>query len=720
MSANVAPVADIGSLSLTGLSSFRTLLETLSADDVAPLALLQLENLGALFHINGQQAARLPELLQRCSSKRLSDLSVLVGWRKGDSASVMAQTAGGQAIALLCMCLENLLGNDKVGDVLYHLSKKVIPRSAAVCSSTQLARASKILSAKVFPIGFGNILAQQASRLLTIYEMLKKPAPEGLFEPITMENMAGFLRLITQVYQTESRILRIKGSHSMLHFVTVVLIMFPDDATLVVEDTIVQEGSNELIMLHVDSSQVIALTLLEMKIEEENLIENLIAPAPKDPQIKSSSFLYGWHHHVAHALQTDFAAFGVSCTHELLIACSDLFLLCIPLLKSTEKSCIAGLPPEGIQALLGSESIRRIHDFCASVFGATPSGNYHDPADAFRHLESVFQGLVRGHVICTCVLRKCNVMRVWDSQLALVYFGTGQNCRMLTLWNAIGHAIIHSLSAVLIVPSENAVVAYRRMIELGFGTIALDELSKRLCVDLYGHSSWMGSVHFTSLTIVGSPSGPRNQYKNQLAWSNGFSTIIPSPLSQLRYDPQQGYAYYLFDGQLVFDGRYYMNLVSDVRSGRGKTTKSPHHNSEGRIFPCSNGTHSKMSLTVLETNNRLILRSSIVVQGHLIDLDLVSVLEGAMGLTYANPCEHPASSDLSSIWHDKVLITDIESPRTEEPKISIVQTAGDPTAQLLACERGYPNSLALLQRGCCLNCAVAQAFSEEIFQVIVA
>ena len=80
----VASQVDVGALTLNGLAAFAPVLAVLSADDVTPLAIVQMENLGSLFHINGKYALQVPDLLQRCKSTRLDRLGLLVGWRKGD------------------------------------------------------------------------------------------------------------------------------------------------------------------------------------------------------------------------------------------------------------------------------------------------------------------------------------------------------------------------------------------------------------------------------------------------------------------------------------------------------------------------------------------------------------------------------------------------------------------------------------------------------------
>ena len=69
MSNNVALQADIANIPSTAigiLGSVQPLLRTLSADDVAPMAVLQVESIGACFHINGDFAEKVPGLLARC------------------------------------------------------------------------------------------------------------------------------------------------------------------------------------------------------------------------------------------------------------------------------------------------------------------------------------------------------------------------------------------------------------------------------------------------------------------------------------------------------------------------------------------------------------------------------------------------------------------------------------------------------------------------------
>jgi hypothetical protein len=64
MSGEINLQADVGQLTLQGLSAFSTLLATLTADNVNPMAMIQMENLGAAFPINGRYAAKVSPLLR--------------------------------------------------------------------------------------------------------------------------------------------------------------------------------------------------------------------------------------------------------------------------------------------------------------------------------------------------------------------------------------------------------------------------------------------------------------------------------------------------------------------------------------------------------------------------------------------------------------------------------------------------------------------------------
>lgn len=145
--------ADVVSLSIRGLAAFSTILEAFSMDNVSPAAVLQLEQLGNSFLISGKYAERLPDYLQRNSQTPLGRLSLSVGWRKGDTAALLSETPGGQAIALLCLCIFSIYRSEPAATFLMKPSQALLPAKTAVSSISQLAAIGDLPKAKIGRIG---------------------------------------------------------------------------------------------------------------------------------------------------------------------------------------------------------------------------------------------------------------------------------------------------------------------------------------------------------------------------------------------------------------------------------------------------------------------------------------------------------------------------------------------------------------------------------------
>jgi hypothetical protein len=123
--------AGVDTTASAGLGAVQAVLAACSADDVQPAALQQLEQLGSMFPLSGPYADRVPQALQRCSSRVLDKVGVLVGWRKGDACSLVSQTAGGHAIALIILCISNTFEEENYGRILSTLSREFSPSKAA-------------------------------------------------------------------------------------------------------------------------------------------------------------------------------------------------------------------------------------------------------------------------------------------------------------------------------------------------------------------------------------------------------------------------------------------------------------------------------------------------------------------------------------------------------------------------------------------------------------
>lgn len=254
MAQHLIPQIDVGAVSANGVSAVNSLLTAVSADDVAPTALIQLSELGSHFHISGPYAKDIPNFLQRTSSTRLDRLGLLVGWKRGDAASYIANTAGGQAIALVCLCIHSICGK-KTGGVLYDVSARILSLDQSVSSVKQIGDVAKLLFEKLAVIGYGNILAREALKITSLYEHLSKPVPTDLYDLLTREGLVEFLCALSRAFDEENCQVRITGTRATAWLMAILMISFPDSLTVSIEGQLTHKGSKQLILLEIISQK---------------------------------------------------------------------------------------------------------------------------------------------------------------------------------------------------------------------------------------------------------------------------------------------------------------------------------------------------------------------------------------------------------------------------------------------------------------------------------
>lgn len=256
MSGSVILQSDVGSLGIQGLGAFTNMLATLSADNVTPMAMIQMEKLGATLPVSGKHAESVKGLLQRCNNVRLDRLALVVGWRKNDSASAMAQSAGGQAIALLSVCLKSLFEDSDTGTILSRLCSKLCANSANVSSIPQLANVATLLGNKVAAIGFGNLLAHEVMRIQETYATLGySSGPPCLLEPLSIEMILDMLEKVSRALLQENEICRISGVCGMGLVVGMLQILFPCDTSLTIEGVVMQAVEHPKIRCEIADSE---------------------------------------------------------------------------------------------------------------------------------------------------------------------------------------------------------------------------------------------------------------------------------------------------------------------------------------------------------------------------------------------------------------------------------------------------------------------------------
>lgn len=691
----VSPQIDVGAVTLGGLAISKPVLAALSSDNVNHLAAFQSQDIGDRFHVTGEFAAKVPDLLQRCRSQHLERLILTVGWVKGDCASQMSRSTGGQSVTLLCFCLVNLYGATEAGKILYDLSKRILTINQAVASIAQLAKVAEITSSKTAALGFGNIQAQHVARIYDTYEKMGKTMPSNFYDTVTSNTMTDFLDGLSRVFCDEDQIIHVSGTHGMGCLVTCCMIMFPQDVSLSVDSFILHQGQRKTILLEVDSSKESygpCTAHVERALDRTVLdtLELFVAPKEKRNPSSLPGCTYVWEGHVADALHFAFRIFGAECSNVLLLACADFVFQMVSAANKHEPHAFA----------LGPNWVKRTCNTCLSTLRTEPSCKTSTVASAFDQLLQAFRSTV-GQKIDECVAQghDCAIEKGWKQ----VRRFDAMSCPVRILWVKLGQAINRMAYCMLVDADDDAAIHFR-----------LD----RCTGGVFDHQSGISCDYFEFLDISENTHSHmigRGYSDNIIAGSNGSSTIHLAKILGLWTFAEDGIHYRLRDGQPIVNGRYYDRLESQRAPIR---RSEPWEEKSTEIKPTRDAYYSKVDFSVLEDVPFPRLRTRLEVEGHSIQVDLGHCLASSLKVKIARPCEHILDEPLDATLNEDVLIGTLAKPRCTvgSSKIVIVQTHINPIAQLFACD---DNKRALLQLESCLTCTVLQAKAEGIRQVIV-
>lgn len=265
----ITPQVDVAGATIQGLTAFTPLLIAMSSNNISPMALLQAHSLGDLFHVNGKYAAQVPDLITRVVSVRVQRLGIALGWRKGDTASALAKSAGGQAFAMVSLVLCNLWSKEEQGVILHELSRSMLPREKAVSSQMHLADIATLAGSKLETIGFGNELARWASEIHDHCKSVRHDPLKDLFAKPTVPAAVDLLSSLARLRE-EDKVVRIRGTAGMSIILGIISFLFPEDCIVVGNNTIIREGSRKRIWVEYGSTscgktQITVETVVEGK-----------------------------------------------------------------------------------------------------------------------------------------------------------------------------------------------------------------------------------------------------------------------------------------------------------------------------------------------------------------------------------------------------------------------------------------------------------------------
>ena len=711
MSGSVILQSDVGSLGIQSLGAFSNILATLSADNIAPMAMIQMEKLGATLPVSGKHAENVKGLLQRCNNVRLDRIALAIGWRKNDSASAMAHSAGGQAIALLSVCLTNLFDSEMIGTILSRLCSKLCASSANVSSMPQLADVATLLGSKVDAMGCGNLLAHKVMRIQETYASLDhSAAPSNLLKPLSVETVTDMLEKVSRALLQEKEICRISGNRGMGHVVGMLQILFPRDTSLTIEGVVIQDVEHPKIRCEIDGSEDSATIRIHVETSISHTIPvNLPIMHNQDvfplPRPRYSFHWSGW---LADYLQLIFTEHGLILDKSISEACCNLIIflpasisIFAPGTSSDDYEQSSKPPPITLLNLLGPFPRGRMCSVLQVVFGCRPTENHLDLQLAMENLSGVLENATP-HLSCQCT--KTTVPCGWsDIYKDMIYDMKRAYCRKGSLAMAMKKVLNLGLLSLFIESGPNVTIRppvddseqchegiFANITSKCYEGIFANIPSK---CPLYASdlmSKIMGLVKRGSLAC--------------LAMSGGSSTIYPSILATLQIPSRQYVSFSLVDGLIVYERRYHTHLTE------GKARSRPDNRENhvgGDIVPSHTGVHSGSPLfSVRETFKSLELHCSFQYTGFETKINLRDVIRGFIELRWPGMCSHPFDTPLDG-GKINAFATDVAAP-TAFRCLGVAMTRGSPTAQFLCCGERVPT---ILQRGCCLNCA-AEALGD--------
>ncbi|MCJ1333446.1 hypothetical protein MMC10_010145 [Thelotrema lepadinum] len=740
MAEPVATQVDVGGLTLHGLSSFSKMLATFSADDVAPTAMIQMELLGSRFLTSGKHADKVPDLLQRYSSVQLDRLAFTVGWRKGDSASIMANSAGGQAIALLSLALGSIYYGDDLGNIFKGLSERLLSESVAIASVSQLASVGERLRGKLAPLAFGNHAAQRVVRIYKMYESLGRAAPTNLLNKVSVEAMIDLLECVSRSLLEKQSVIRFYGTYSAGYTLSIVSMLFPHDTLVTLEGIVVEEGIRQPPSIIFELGQAddgsTEMCRLEVYLEHSNGLKLPIMVQENSPSIPSfQTGSFEWDHWIADSMVLEFAPFGLNDIKGILQASCNLLLALVidPSWHLQSPDSTSPGPPlrnrgiyiditqadhqrifKFLRTSLSSHSARRVSKCCQIFTGVYPSTANPTVVACYSDLRQLFCEITE-KLDCLCENSHCWLSLVkgfgperedLESLNTIEYFENEYtSCPKCVVWRSIGYNINAMFWSLFVDIGDNTVAPRglaRRACCLSFLDNVLWLFDKEIFepdTDYYGRS-----IHENMLEFLGDTHAP---YALTLGLGLEFQVVVPSRLLSLSLEREPLIRYTVLEGSFMMKGHHYVYLTNN--SSAEQRTKIDHDYSTA-IVPSNAGIHSSLLVTIRERMEGLELKATIRMSKIDYTINLLRAINASYQLKMAIPCMHDPVTQLDpQLSHNVRAISVTAAKFMDQDIVSVVMTRGNAEAELLACRE---NENMLLARQCCLNCAYHQLMHD--------
>ena len=685
MSQDVSLQADVGALptnSVALLNTLSPLLKALSADNVHPLAVVQVEAIGSCFHINGKMAEKIPDLLVRSPSHRLQRLSNWVGWHAGDTASALAQTAGGRASALLCLVLGEVFDLGSVGQLLYQLSTGLIPTGRQHSSMSQLSQVASTLSQKLGALGFGSHLAFHVTRIREVYFNSGLDIPPNLLSTPSIETMVQFLQALSKALCDESAVLHWEGTEGVGIILSIVMAICPDDAWVSVENELISKGDRRSVVISIKAEGPTRFSL-------ETLLHgtstrstpHLVVLKHREVYDMGWSLNMKWEGSLADSIDLKLLSVGARSTYELRVSLVELIAAVVfsrsgdalsnrssnisetGVFNSTQRYSEypdVPLPDSGLKGLLGPHPINHVRERLLLLFLAEPSFALMDSVLAYHNLRVSVNALLSPSN-CTC--GRGVVQHGWGEAISVpVPSALERKCPVSELWMSLGSICVSAIAALFVDYGRNTCfslsdTSMNLKYALGVGCPYFFNYSEG---NLVARSFSSIYLHKAILGIVG-PSGSLAP-NGTIGASSGSVSIYPINLESPSFTDSFILRYRLVDG-IFHDGKNFLRLIETERCDlRPLADSSLIQDGSTPIVPSYMGSHDTLTMTARMIPMGLSVRTGIQIDTHMVWVDFLAVHLATMSVSIAKPCAHNRNEALAERYANAVAVTSVAAP----------------------------------------------------------
>lgn len=701
--------SDVNSLAFAGLGAFSTVLGAMSADNVHPIAMIQLENLGSLFHVDGPNAGHVSEALKRATSHPVGRLSLSIGWRRGDAVSMLGDSAGGQAISLLMTALAGIYLREDYGLILSRLCSSLLPKSMPASNPMHLADVAHLVASKAGQLSFGNLLAQQTYRVLSVYDQLALKSPEELLEIPAAETVVQLFECLSRLQQ-DKHLIRVSGSIGIIYLVALILFMFPHSAMVAVESVIIHDNEDRRIIIEIAAEGPTTMQV-ETEIRPDYVPFNTSIRKSTNYDRQRSSYLWdGW---VVAALRVELGRYGLLLKQEFLNAFCEFLVQITPHLKLSCFGCQMSKSQKTFKELLGRDYQRRISTTYKEICNYTQDGNALGPLESWQQFSSILEKTIEP-IKCTC--GKCEVpLKRWRNGYSA--------CPADYLSKAIGTIFSNSIMCCVLEPQGS--VTMNMELFHSHPTIDGKDILRTLST-LGGESFSEESGHRSSPSVCYDEFLKLNRpwAKSQgdvIGTSFKGSSIYPAVLESFEIASDAAFAFLVREGAFISDGKYYEQLSQSGDTTTHALKQNQEDLSVQNITPITPSVLKQplsLTATVRGGFNEILLSFNAQGSGYFFPVDAFGAILSLLCLDVSRTCAHDIDSPLPTEFEQQIAIRKVGMSPIEK-RINIYMTHRDRTTQFLAGGSVSSREGCLLLKSC-LGCGVQQAQEGGYLAIILA